>query len=215
MEQKESIVKRNRRVNPAAFRQPRGLTATKRYSDQAKVAGTLRVLPCGADIGAPRLRGLFPVARDRPICFPLGRNSRYTASKRLEYRAMPRLVSEYPNDVTVYLVINDYGRFGRAFVETDIAEADRETVLRNFISGQYSNALRVIAFDTAEGWSRDVSDDIVDELPQRACDADENLGEDTKRFVDRYMRPGEKRPPAASVRRTGIARADSRRKAGA
>jgi hypothetical protein len=54
-----------------------------------------------------------------------------------------------------------------------------------------------------------------DELLQRACDADENLGEDTKRFIDRYMRPGEKRPPAASVRRTGIARADSRRKAGA
>jgi hypothetical protein len=29
---------------------------------------------------------------------------------------------------------------GRAFVETDIAEADRETVLQNFLSGQYSNA---------------------------------------------------------------------------
>jgi hypothetical protein len=36
-----------------------------------------------------------------------------------------------PDDVTVYLVVNDYGKLGRAFVETDIAEADRETVLRN------------------------------------------------------------------------------------
>ena len=53
-----------------------------------------------------------------------------------------------PDDVTVYLVVNDYGKLGRAFVETDIAEADRETVLRNFVTGQYSNALRIVAFNT-------------------------------------------------------------------
>jgi hypothetical protein len=39
---------------------------------------------------------------------------------------MSRRVSEHPDDVTVYLVVNDFGEFGRAFVETDIAEADRE-----------------------------------------------------------------------------------------
>ena len=43
--------------------------------------------------------------------------------------------SDYPDDVTVYLVVNDFGKFARAFVETDIAEADRETVIRNFLSG--------------------------------------------------------------------------------
>jgi hypothetical protein len=63
-------------------------------------------------------------------------------------------------------------------------------VLRNFLSEQYSNALRVIAFNTAESWSRDVSEDIADELLQRACDADENLGEDTKRFIDRRLASG-------------------------
>jgi hypothetical protein len=125
-------------------------------------------------------------------------------------------ISEYPDDMTVYLVVKDYGQNGRAFVETDIAEADRETVLRSFISGQYSNALRVIAFNTAEGWSRDVSEDIADELLQRACDADDNLGEDTKRFIDRHMRFGEKRPPAPSVRRgTGGDHGTWRRKFGA
>jgi hypothetical protein len=128
---------------------------------------------------------------------------------------MSRPVSECPDDVTVYLVINDYGKFGRAFVETDIAEADRETVLRNFLSGQYSNALRVIAFNTTEGWSRDVSEEIAGELLERAFDADNNLGEDTKRFINRTS-PGEKRPPAPSVRRgTGAERGAWRRKAGA
>ena len=103
--------------------------------------------------------------------------------------------------MSMYLVVNDYGKFGRAFVETDIAEADRETVLRNFLTGQYSNALRVIAFNTAAGWSRDVSEDIAAELLERAFDAGENLTEDTKRFVGSHINSGRKRPAAGSVRR--------------
>jgi hypothetical protein len=74
---------------------------------------------------------------------------------------MPRRVPELSDDVTVYLVLNDY-RTGLAYVETAAEEADRETVIRNFLSGQYSNALRVVA-NTAEGWSQDVSEDIVTE----------------------------------------------------
>jgi hypothetical protein len=66
---------------------------------------------------------------------------------------MSRRASEYPDDVTVYLVLNDY-RTGLAYVETTAEEADRETIIRNFLSGQYSNALRVVAFNTAEGWSQ-------------------------------------------------------------
>jgi hypothetical protein len=57
---------------------------------------------------------------------------------------------------------------------------------------QYSNALRVVAFNTAEGWSRDVSEDIAGELLERAFDAHDNLGEDTKRFIDRHLTPGDK-----------------------
>jgi hypothetical protein len=110
-------------------------------------------------------------------------------------------VPDYPQDITVYLVVNDFGQFGKAYVETDIAEADREAIIRNFISGQYSNALRVVAFNTAEGWSRDVSEDIANEVLDRAFDADETLSDDTKRFVDRHVTFGERRPAAASVRR--------------
>ena len=119
----------------------------------------------------------------------------------IRLRVMDRPVSDYPDDVTVYLVVNDFGKFGKAYVETDVAEADREAIIRNFISGQYSNALRVVAFNTAEGWSRDVSEDIANEVLERAFDADDNLSEDTKRFIDRHITAGEKRPPAPSVRR--------------
>jgi len=66
---------------------------------------------------------------------------------------MPRRMPEPSDDVTVYLVLDDY-ETGLAFVETPPAEADRKTIVRNFLSGQYTNALRVVAFNTAEGWSR-------------------------------------------------------------
>jgi hypothetical protein len=112
----------------------------------------------------------------------------------------PRRVSEPSDDVTVYLGLNDHGQFVIAYDETDPAEADRETIIRNFLTGQYGNALRVVAFNTVEGWSRDVSQDIAGEVLERAFDADVNLSEDTKRFIDRHMTPGEKRPPAPSVR---------------
>ena len=110
-------------------------------------------------------------------------------------------VLEPTNDVTVYLVLIDHGKHGIAYDETDPAEADRETIIRNFLTGQYSNALRVVAFNTVEGWSRDVSEDIAGKVLERALDADDNLGEDTKRFIDRHVTPGDKRPAAPSVRR--------------
>jgi hypothetical protein len=46
-----------------------------------------------------------------------------------------------------------------------------------------------------------VSEDIAGEVLERTFDADDNLSEDTKRFIDRHVTPGEKRPPAPSVRR--------------
>jgi hypothetical protein len=103
------------------------------------------------------------------------------------------------NDTDVYIVIEDFGASGRSYLETDLAHADRDTTVRNFISGQYEDALRVVSFNIAEGWSRDVSEDIADEIIDRAYDADETLTEGTKRFIDRHVTPGEKRPPAPSV----------------
>jgi hypothetical protein len=61
--------------------------------------------------------------------------------------------------------------------------------------------MRVIAFNTAEGWSRDVSEDVAYEVLDQAHDADETLTDGTKNFIDRHVTPGEKRPPALSIRR--------------
>jgi hypothetical protein len=114
---------------------------------------------------------------------------------------MARPASDLPNDVTVYLVEEDFGQLGRAYLETDTAEADRETIVRNFISGQYEDARRVVAFNTGEGWSRDVSEEIAYDVLDRAYDSDTTLSAGAKRFIDRHVTTGEKRPPAPSVLR--------------
>jgi hypothetical protein len=109
--------------------------------------------------------------------------------------------SDAENDVTAYIVIEDFGQYGRAFRETDLAEADLGTIVRNMISGEYRNPLRVVAFNTVEGWSRDVSEEIAYDVLDRAYDAPTTLSAAAKRFIDRHVTPGEKRPPAPSVLR--------------
>jgi hypothetical protein len=73
-----------------------------------------------------------------------------------------------PNlDVTVYMVLDDFGDLGVAYVETDIAKADEPTIIDNILTGQYSSPIRVVAFNASEGWSRDVSEDIAYKVLKR------------------------------------------------
>jgi hypothetical protein len=120
----------------------------------------------------------------------------------VELRTVPPLNPE--NDVTVYIVVEDFGQFGRAFRETDLAEADLGTIVRNMISGEYRDPLRVVAFNTVEGWSRDVSEEIAYDVLDRAYDPDTTLSAGAKRFIDRHVTPGAKRPPAPSVLRQPV-----------
>jgi hypothetical protein len=73
------------------------------------------------------------------------------------------------NDETVYLVADDFGRLGCAWREADCETTDLETVIRDLLAGQYNKPIRVVAFNTAERWSEDVSEDIARELHRR-CD---------------------------------------------
>jgi len=73
----------------------------------------------------------------------------------------------------VYLVLDDFGSLGRVWRETDEAGTNGATLIRNLLDGQYENPVRIIAFNTAEGWSRDVTVDIADELRRRYVEYDE------------------------------------------
>ena len=77
-------------------------------------------------------------------------------------RTSPSLAPNGPDQDT-YIVLDDFGRFGRAWRETDEAGANRATLVRNLLDGQYESPVRIVAFNTAEGWSRDVTVDIAEE----------------------------------------------------
>jgi hypothetical protein len=90
------------------------------------------------------------------------------------------------DDQNVYLVVDDLGRNGRIYREADVETTDLETVILDLLEGQYKNPIRVIAFNTAEKWSRDVSADVAHEL-RRRCDLQlRDVPFFLQDFVDRY-----------------------------
>ena len=95
-----------------------------------------------------------------------------------------------PNDgdVTVYLVEDDFGKSGRCYREAEVGHEDLETVIKDLISGQYNNPVRVISFNTAEGWSQDVSEDIALEIQRRHDLIGEDLPSTIQSFVDDHVR---------------------------
>src|SRR5215475_13698884 len=66
----------------------------------------------------------------------------------------------------------------------DENDTDYETLIRHLLEGQCSNPVRVVAFNTEEGWSRDVSDDVADELRDAAPSA-----ERCQTFFSTFWRP--------------------------
>jgi hypothetical protein len=100
-------------------------------------------------------------------------------------RQSPSIVPEV-FDRDVYLVLNDFGLLGRAWPESDEQRTDRESVIRDLFEGQYSDPVRVVAFNTAEGWSRDVSEDIAKELAKRFAVEDEELSPGLEAFLERH-----------------------------
>jgi len=53
------------------------------------------------------------------------------------------------------------------------------------LSGQYRHPLRVVAFNTADGWARDVSADIARKVLNSALELDHELPAAVRDFVER------------------------------
>ena len=91
---------------------------------------------------------------------------------------------------TVYLVVDDLGRLGRVWCEASVEATDLETVIQDLLEGQYYNLIGVFGFNPWEGWSRDVSADVAQELRRRCdlegCDVPSNIQD----FVERHENRG-------------------------
>ena len=81
-------------------------------------------------------------------------------------RTSPSIVPREADQDT-YLVLEDFGGIGCSWRETDAEDADRETLIRDLVDGQYRRPVRIVCFNSVEGWCRDVTLDIADELRRR------------------------------------------------
>jgi hypothetical protein len=95
----------------------------------------------------------------------------------------------YGADQTAYLVIDRFGRLGSVYRETEVERADLETIVADLMSGQFNDPVRVVAFNTLEHWSEDVSRDVALEIQTR-CDIEgEDVPESIRDFVESYAGP--------------------------
>ena len=102
-------------------------------------------------------------------------------------RTSPSIAPHGPDQDT-YLVLDDFGgRLGCAWRETDQHRTDRDTLIRDLVSSEYCNPVRIVAFNAAEGWCRDVTVDIADELRRRYAEFGE-VTESVLAFMEAHQR---------------------------
>jgi hypothetical protein len=95
----------------------------------------------------------------------------------------------YGADQTVYLVIDRFGGLGTVYRETEVEQTDLETIITDLLSGQFNDPARVVAFNTLEHWSEDVSEYIAFEIQSR-CDIEGTAVPDhIQDFVASYTGP--------------------------
>ena len=87
-------------------------------------------------------------------------------------------------DVNVYIVLDDFGKAGRVYRETDEEDTTLGSVVDDLFTGQFNNPVRVVAFNTSEGWSRDVSEDVAREVVRRVAGSGRPLAASSRKFVD-------------------------------
>ena len=98
----------------------------------------------------------------------------------------PSIVPGSDGDQDTCLVIDDLGKLGLIYCESDVETADVENVIEDLLDGQYYNPIRVISFNVGDGWSRDISAQVAAEL-RRRCDLQlRDVPSSIQDFVERH-----------------------------
>jgi hypothetical protein len=83
-------------------------------------------------------------------------------------------------------VMDDFGRLGRVWREADVERTELETVIQDLIEGQYKSPVGVFGFNPFEGWSRDVSEDVAQEIRRRCDLRAQDVPSALQDFVERH-----------------------------
>ena len=73
------------------------------------------------------------------------------------------LVVPYGADQTIYLVVDCVGGLSTCR-ETELERPDVDSVIADMLAGKFSEPVRVLAFNTLEHWSRDISNDVAAQI---------------------------------------------------
>jgi len=83
-----------------------------------------------------------------------------------------------------YLVLDEIGTYGPIWREISDGEANEATIIDWIAQGQFDHPLRVVAFNTEEGWSHDMTRNIAMKLLDLNQDG-VALGSTAREFVKR------------------------------
>ncbi|MGB5902516.1 MAG: hypothetical protein WBH00_06650 [Xanthobacteraceae bacterium] len=100
-------------------------------------------------------------------------------------RSSPSIVPAGTEE-TVYLVEDCLGSLGCVWREAEVGKTDLETVIIDLLAGEYRDPRRVIAFNTVEHWSEDVSEDVAREIQRRSDLTYNDVPSALQAFVDRH-----------------------------
>src|SRR6478735_11527751 len=99
-------------------------------------------------------------------------------------REWPSIVPGTPEDY--YIVVNDYGKFGTAFAETELDRANYETTIADLMAGQHCDPLRVVMFNPDTDRSEDVSHAVAQEILRRLGLEGRSVPTVLEDFIDRH-----------------------------
>src|SRR5262249_30612531 len=88
---------------------------------------------------------------------------------------------------TTYLLMDEIGDYGNLWREMSETETNKATIVQWIIDGQVNRPVRVVAFNTEDGWSHDMTRNIA----SRLLDLNRSgvaLGAAAREFVERVTR---------------------------
>jgi hypothetical protein len=94
------------------------------------------------------------------------------------------------SDTDLFIVEADIvvrGRRERYFAERDAARANRRDTLADIVSGQIARVRRVLSVNPAEGWARDVSEDIAHDALHAARDDRQGMPDHLMDFLEEHL----------------------------
>jgi hypothetical protein len=86
---------------------------------------------------------------------------------------------------TVYMVLDDFGKFGRAWRQTDENHADERDIVHDIVDGEDRRPIKIVAFNLEERWARDVTEDIARAAIDLAAAEGRTLGPVAREFIER------------------------------